>query len=95
MRSEARAFRRTHPMLPSTPTSASAPHSTHIGTYHAAHPITVLRFVATVARVRHGCPCTAYDHARLAARVATSALHGRDFHPWVTIQSFRCYLLPL
>jgi hypothetical protein len=58
VRSEARAFRRAHPMLPSTPTSASAPHSTHIGTYHAAHPITVyaswprLPVYVTVARVR-------------------------------------------
>jgi len=48
-----------------------------------------LRFVVTVTRVH------LHDHARLATRVAASALHGRDFHPWVTFQSFRCYLLPL
>lgn len=42
----------------------------------------------------HGRP-SLDDHARLASRVAASALHGRDSHPRVYGPKFQVLLLPL
>jgi len=97
VRSEARAFRRDASDVAFDAHKRPRPLTQRISGL-ITRPIRSLSY----AFVGHGCPCTS-RFARVRRTTTPDSLPVwrpppftvGTFTPWVTIQSFRCYLLPL